>query len=441
MRDRVGLAAVYTGDGDVDRERRKKVKRFVWLLLLVYTATGSHGAKETELPPGVVTGVVVEDDGRALVAVGSERFGPEHGSSLTLLAEEGVETFDLPGFAVTKLIALSDGRILLEGRKGPRTGKGWSFAMEVVAFAVDGSLRRDWDWNSSDYWQPFGMHREYLFDVAGDGLAWGAVGVGEASDFNREGGPKANDLRVESVSVNSESGDAPEWLSPPGLLMLDSEGPVVLAQRDSRGAHVIHLSAEGGVSRVVPILFENERIEHRFKWQSRERVLWARTGLYWRAYHLSDLELPPGEPFWVVEKSVVPHDSRGVVRRVPGERGLRIEHVWRDPLSRREERRVSGWYPGQPEVFVSPNGRHAIAVKRVSSEEGIPKTLASRAALELAQPLPPVQVDVNAENAEDRRQAAAPNDSPVLVSRDAPLRFLLGPAAESAGQRDDQEEP
>ena len=134
------------------------------------------------------------------------------------------------------------------------------------------------------------------------------------------------------------------WPMAPGFVFLDSDGPVVLTPW-SGGAYVLHFSANGSSPLAVPILFENGVEEYDFRWQWDERVLWARTSLYWRAYDLWDLGLSPlgEEPFLVVENSTAePHPERGAVRLATQGGRHRIEHVWRDRWSRVEENQCFG---------------------------------------------------------------------------------------------------
>ena len=211
----------------------------------------------------------------------------------------------------------------------------------------------------------------------------------------------------------------------PGLVILDSDGPVVLSPWNE-GAYILHFAENGSSPDVLPVLFGDGVEEYDFRWQWQERILWARSSLYWKAYHLWDMGLSPSsfeEPFWVVEStSTEPHPVRGIVR-VANKRkahSYRIEHVWRDPWSLTEERQVSDWYQGKPpssfgpivsekDLFVSPNGRHAVVVEEIMEKNAddaqakpVEISYARRVDLRLAPPLPSIEPDADAEAAKDR---------------------------------------
>ncbi len=254
--------------------------------------------------------------------------------------------------------------------------------------------------------------------VSGDGKAWGIVDdAGTGFVFGRTMSRKRV-ARTETAEVGSARDAAVsdfKWTMAPDFVFLDSDGPVVLTPW-SGGAYILHFRENGSAAYTVPILFDGGVEEYDFRWQWEERVLWARTSLYWKAYHLWDLGLSPmsEEPFWVVERSSAePHPERGIVRVVSRQGGYSIEHLWRDPWSGVEERQVSDLYQGQTpllifiaadnEVFVSPNGRHAVVVEARRAEEGDTRTYARRVDLRLAPPLPPLEPDREAEILADRK--------------------------------------
>ncbi len=439
------------------------------LLLLVCVAS-AHGTDSVELPPGKLVSGVVEDDGTALILITGDRFDPDDGSSLLLFSQNRTETFDLPGFLATSLIPLGGDRVLLNGRIGPPDIKGsLDVAMAVVEPGRNGELRRPWGWQSRDFWVTHGMHWEYFHDMAPDAQLWGAVGAGSAASFDRAQAPNAKELRVESVVLGSERSDTAEWLVPPDLIILHSDGPVVLTPWNCRGAYIVHFSESGGIARIVPVLLDNGVVEYEFRWQSTEKVLWARTPLYWKAYHLPDLGLSgePVEPFWVLERSVFPQSGRGIVRHVRENGSYRIEHAYRDPESSIEERHVSDWY-GPPQVdgasvpfeslprlvvpahpwarrgearaFVSSNGRHAVVVEKRGSTERA-KTYARRVPLRASAPRPSLEADTQAERAAEGPNYYLDLLDPIAFRADRPLRFVFGSVAEAVRRQGSEEGP
>ena len=307
-------------------------------------------------------------------------------------------------------------------------------AMEILQRGTSETLATSWTWRDWDFWVTRGMHFEYLHSVAPDGVFWGAVGGGSLASFDRTQAPKAKNLRIESLVLGSERSDTEEWLSPPHPLILDSSGgPVVLVGWNYRGAYVVRFASDEGVSKVVPILFENDILEYGFHWQWAERVLWAETSLYWKAYHLPDLGLsgPPNGPFWVVNKTLTaPHPERGIVRESERDGSYRIEHVYRDPLTLIEERRVSDSYQGRPIAAVSPSGRRGVLIEKRMSAEGLEKSYARHIRLSGAPPLPAVEADIHAERDADRPNLYAHEDSPILFYAARQLLFLFGEVGE-----------
>ena len=377
-------------------------------LILVFSASTSWpgaAAKGQELPRGSVIGGVVKDDGSAALFVTGETK-----SFFVGVGKAKVYSVSLPA-ATARLEVLADGRFLLESREEPRDAKGHlAHVYRIMEWRGD-RVRTLWEWNSQDFLEP-SMHAPRIV-FSRDGRAWG-LGNGGATEFvfgrTRSRQERLRDVRVERADVGKRDVAVSEskWPMAPGFVFLDSDGPVVLTPW-SGGAYILHFATNRSSPHAVPILFEDGVEEYDFRWQWEERVLWARTALYWKAYDLWNLGLSPlqEEPFLVVENSAEPHPERGVVRLATQEGSYRIEHVWRDSWFPVEERHVSDWHRGQPETFfVSPNGRHAVSVETRESEEGESRTYAQRIRLRLAPLMPPIELDLDAEIAAD--QSAMP---------------------------------
>ena len=191
----------------------------------------------------------------------------------------------------------------------------------------------------------------------------------------------------------------------------------------NKGAFIVHFS-ENASPVVRPVLFDNGVEEYSFLWQWEERILWAETSLYWKGYSLPDLGVAgiTGEPIWVLDKdTAAPHPERGIVQVASRDGGYRIEHAWRDPVAQVEERRASAWYREYPYpdasgrvwgrtppvgpwangVFVSADGRHAVAVEERRSS-GVATSYARALTLRPVAPASPVEADREAEAAADR---------------------------------------
>ena len=332
------------------------------------------GESNTELPQGTIIDGFVEDSGRALFLLR----GDGYTTTILQLTTGGKQTStDLPGLKYGQgLQRLTDGSFALRGVKyGPGMTERGVRVHRILRLRPDGELRTLWEWEDTSGCPDLcpGMV------IAPDGEAWGLVEI----DWNRWGsdepdlwhygfGDMRGDARVDrTVSVQFEDmamKRGPFWKDddPARLVFLDSEGPVVLAARRN-GAMVVHFGDDG--TYFVPILDEGD-VEEEFRWQWDERVLWAKVKNEWRAYHLWNLGLSEAldGPFWRVEASAEPHRERGVVQVVTAEGRWRVEHRWRDPqFPEVTERHVSDWYAESTRsdkgVFVSPDGRHAIALR------------------------------------------------------------------------------
>ncbi len=448
--------------------RREGPVRILWLMLLVLAAAASHALQQTELPAGRLVGGVVEDGGRAVMLLAGDRGDPRDGSRLVVLEEAETEIVELPGFGGDSLTPLAASGVVLQGRRmlPPGAKADWGQAMEIVQPGSD--EKRTWAWRDWDFWVTRGMHFEYLHDVSRDGLLWGAVGTGTADSFDRAQASRTRELRVESVVLGSERPETEEWLVPPAPIILRSDGPVVLIPWNCWGAYIVHFAQGGGVDRIAPIFFDNGVVEHEFRWQASEDVLWVRTPLYWKAYHLPGLALS-GEavaPYWVLERSVLPHPERGIVRFVQEGDRYRIEHAYRDPESSIRERHVSDWQgpsrvdgdltpgeslprlvapphrwarQGEALAFTSPNGRHAVVVEQQSATEGV-RPYARRVPLRTSTPRPPVETDAQAERAAEAPKYYLDLLDPIAFRADRPLRFVFGSVAEGVRRQGSPEE-
>lgn len=391
-----------------------ELRRLVLFFYCASMAVASYAA-DTVLPPGQVFGGIVEDDGRVLLVLESG------GDSLFVrLKGDSVESFDLPGVEARSLAPLADGDMLLASLAGSKAEGNRAARLDIV------DLRGDQIRYLRSLSVPVvGYHYE-LPAVSGDGRIWAleaADGAYTLGRFSRPRMGEAESPRFERVALG-ERVDLGKWEMGPDLVILDSDGPVVLSPW-SEGAYILHFSEDASSPYILPVLFGDSVEEYEFRWQWKGRVLWARSSLYWKAYHLWDLGLSPfsfEEPYWVVEKTATePHPLRGVVRvATKSGGGYRIEHVWRDPWSSTEGRRVSAWYQGEPpssfggllreqDLFVSPNGRHAVVVEKRTKESADDQqtkpaevTYARRIDLSPAPPTPSIKADSRSEAAEDR---------------------------------------
>ena len=344
------------------------------LSFFLFYTLASAAESGTALPRGTIVDGFVEDTGRALFLVHGD------GSTTTVLrlTTGGKQTsIKLPGLKYGReLQRLADGRFALRGIKQVSgiTGQGVP-VHRILRFRPSGELRTLWEWEDTSGCPELCPG----ITIAPDGKVWGLVDIDwegwgrDAPDLWHYGfGDMRGDAKVDrTVSVQFEDmamKRGPFWQEddPARLVFLDSEGPVVLAARRN-GAMVIHFGDNG--TDFVPIL-DGGDVEDEFRWQWHERVLWARVKNEWRAYHLWNLGLSEtlDGPFWRVEASAEPHEERGVVQIQKAEGRWRVEHRWRDPeLPEVTERHVSEWYPGSPRphkgLFVSPGGRHVVAVR------------------------------------------------------------------------------
>lgn len=428
-------------------------------------ATASF-AVDTLLPPGQVFGGLVEDDGQSLLVL-------ESGDSSFLVRLPGgrAEIIKLPGVKVRSLKSLADGNLLLssltrsrrggsggllEPRGTTKTTAGGTISLDVVRLKRDEiQYLRGWSGPVTGY------HYD-LPAVSADGRMW-ALSTGDATLLLGRLGKreKARPDRFETVALG-ERVDLGKWEMGPDLVILDSEGPIVLSPWNE-GAYVLHFAENGSTPYVLPILFGDGVEEYAFRWQWKERILWTRTSLYWKAYHLWDLGLSSAsfdEPFWVVESaSTEPHSVRGVVRVADTEaHGYRIEHLWRDPWSSAEERRVSDWYQGklpssfasiasEKDLFVSPNGRYAVVIvkrmkENVHDPQARPVRVSHARRVELRPaPRPPVSIDpdTDAEAARDGARLTALRRAQEAGSREEAA--TASTAESSAAELDEAEEP
>lgn len=344
------------------------------LLLFLLCAFAFAAESNTELPRGTIVDGFVEDTGRALFLLRGDGYTT---TVLRLTASGEPRAIDMPGLKYGQdLQRLNDGSFALRGIKdvSETTGRGVR-VHRILRLRPNGELRTLWEWEDTSGCPELCPG----IVIAPDGEAWGLVDI----DWKRWGGDEPDlwhygfgDMRGDAkldrtVSVQFEDmavKRGPFWQDddPASLVFLDSEGPVVLAVRRN-GAVVVHFGDNG--TYFVPILDDGD-VEEEFRWQSEERVLWAKVKNEWRAYHLWNLGLsePLDGPFWRVEASAEPHRERGVVEIERAAGRWRVEHRWRDPqFPEVTDRHVSDWYTGSPRphkgLFVSPNGRHAIAVR------------------------------------------------------------------------------
>lgn len=392
----------------------------VFIFFTVFSAGAS--ADDTALPSGSVFGGFVEDDGGFLLLMQAER-----DSFFVRSVGKRTEVLPLPGVEARSMARLADGEILISSLKGSKSVGDRTARLDIVKMRgtqiryVRGLSR-----------PVIGYHYE-LPAVSGDGRLWAteaADGSYSIGRFSKSGTSARPATRVENAAIG-ERVDIGKWdLQPPAPVVLDSDGPVVLTPWNE-GAYILHFAENGSSPYVLPILFGDGVEEYEFRWQWREQILWAKSAIYWKAYHLWDLGLSPSsfeEPFWIVENDAAePHPLRGIVRVASKEdTHYRIEHLWRDPWSLTEERRVSDWYQGRPppfaptvsggsRLFVSSGGGYAVIVeerleRETSEREGKPSRVqyARRVELRPALLAPPAEApDAEAEGAEDRARLTA----------------------------------
>lgn len=377
-------------------------------LALICCALPSWLRAETRahrLPVGSVLEGVVNDDASARLFVLGEG-----GSFLVDVTRKGIRSEPQPTSAV-RIEFLSDDRLLLTSREEPRDEKGHLAYVYRIVEGRSNKKRTVWEWSSLEF-SPEPSSDAPAFTLSPDGRTWGTWGLenGGATRFvfgkRRSGSARAREVRVEMADLGDGDLAVSEtkWPVPPDFLFLDSDGPVVLVPW-SGGAYILHFASNGSSPYTVPILFEDGVEEYAFRWQREERVLWARTSLYWKAYNLWDLGLSSWreEPFLVVEKSAEPHPERGAVRLATRKGRYRVEHLWRDPWTPTQESRVSEWRSRRPAAFfVSPSGRYALVLDTHGTEEGDIRSYAQVVELTLVSPIPLIEPDLEAEIAADQ---------------------------------------
>ena len=358
--------------------------------------------------PGRVTGGFVDAHGEAILLVTDDE---QRASELVRLDGGEIQSaIDLPPKRVGRsLTVLTDGRILL-GSQDATTMHDRTQHYDIVEIRGN-ELETSWNWNNGDAFPGVDSGSEGFHVIfSWDGRAWG-MGGGTSFSFG-ETGSRDLTTRNERFDVGGELADIGKWtIFSPGFVYLDSAGPVVVAPWN-KGAYIVHF-ADNASPVVTPILFDDGVEEYRFLWQWEERILWAETSLYWKGYELPDLGVSgmEEEPIWVLDKSVgAPHAERGVIQLTMRNGSYRVEHAWRDPVTLVEERHASDWYPGETPfvyvvpgngVFVSANGRHAVAVERRRAG-GITTSYGRPMDLRPVAPAPPVEADRDAEAAADR---------------------------------------
>lgn len=397
---------------------KQRTRRWTCALVVGCLAGGAQ-AEELISLPGEVYGGFVEAGGRGTLLVTDEE---RRATALVSLDGRGMQTtVGLPPKRVGRgLTVLGDGRILLRTRDAT-TMHDRVLHYDIVEIRGDG-LETVWSWNSRDAFPEVDPKSlDVSLEFSGDGRAWG---MGHGSSFSFGETPSGGlTTRRERFDVGRSLTDIGKWtVFSPGFVYLDSAGPVVVAPWN-KGAFIVHFS-ENASPVVRPILFDNGVEEYSFLWQWEERILWAETSLYWKAYPLSDLGISgmTEEPVWVLGKdNAAPHPKRGVVQVTVADGRYRVEHAWRDPVTEVEERRASAWYSEYPYpdasgrvwgrtppvgpwangVFVSADGRHAVVVERRRSG-GTSTSYARVLTLRPVAPTAPVEADREAEVAADR---------------------------------------
>ena len=372
------------------------------------TIAAPAAAGEVELPPGArLSGGAIDDDGQVFFLARVEA-----SSFLVRQAGERQEIFELPNTSVGSVRLLEDGRLLLGRSKIVKLRAG-----EVVTL---------WSWNHRTACpENDSMHPCSPPIVSGDGKVWGEVrqdGPARARfTFGRieKGGKSA---RTEVVDFDAPYNHDFEL----SFRFLDSEGQAVRVPWTWNGVvYIVHFSDDGSPY-TVPVLPGGGPSD--LRWQRGDRLLWVGSSTgegRWRVYHLWDLGLSglPAEPFWEVERKDgwKPHPERGVVRVVEGDRGYRIEHLWREPWTAIEEHHVSDWQSGSAPSralghgwLVSSNGRHTAVLesRQLEDEEGGGVAFSARSVGMHWEPRPLPPIEAAEPPADDNAEPAKKQDPP-----------------------------
>ena len=397
-----------------------------WTYALVVGCLAGAAQAESLIPlHGRVAGGFVAPGGRAALLVADD---DRPASALILMDDRRIQgTIDLPPKRIGRsLTVLADGRLLL-GSQDATTMYDQTQHYDIVEIRGK-ELETFWSWNSRNAFPGVdnGSHG-ILVNFSGDGRAWG-TGHGSRFSFREIGSRDLTTTRKERFHVGRELTDIGKWtIFSPGFLYLDSAGPVIVAPWN-KGAFIVHFS-ESASPVVRPILFDNGVEEYRFRWQWKERILWAETSLYWKGYALPDLGMAgmEKEPIWVLDKDMAaPHPERGIVQVTAGDGRYRVEHAWLDRATQVEVRHASDWYQGEwrlslmrlpdrpnpqevsvrPEtgVFVSADGLHAVIVEVRRRADGAWTRHAHVVDLRPTSPAPPLEADLGAEVAADRER-------------------------------------
>lgn len=345
----------------------------VFVAALVAPVQADDADGDTDLPRGILVGGVVDDDGETLILM-RRSSSPGDGSFIVRMVGNRVQVIDLPEMMVKTMTPLSDGHVLLWSLKGPFKGGYGVLAYDIVKLHQRGQL--DYIWSlGPEYGLEYGMHPPGV-SVSGDGKVWGISEGGNETTFVF-GKTSSSTITRSDMAMVSSGAATDRWpMGPPDFVFLDSDGPVVLLPQ-SKGAYIIRFSEGTSSPHIQPFLVNDaEDEEYEYRWQWKDSVLWVRTSRDWKAYGLWNLDVLPEEPFWVVEnsgsQSAIPHHERGLVKVFAHGETYRVEHVWRDPWSHIEERRVSDWQDGLPfrslaggvrkHVYVSPHGGRVVVV-------------------------------------------------------------------------------
>lgn len=355
------------------------------------------------MPSGGFRGGYVEDDGgtllivRRAVGAGSHflRLYPNR-PPFTRVIEEIETGFDR---------RLTDGRLLLGGILPPYSRGGYGTVVyEIVRERVDGSVQLAWRWKGDGD----GRWRESRPEFSPDGQLWGDVSTlgtgpetsGRVFSF---GFAPSNETQL---GIPVEFPELDRYfidLDKPQFLILDSDGPLVLASYHN-GAYVVRFDA-AAVREFRYLANEVESTGWRdnastqlyLHWQPQERVLWGRGSASptWYAYDLNDVDLTVAEPvraFLALTLRGRPQPQRGFVALVQGEGRHRLLHLWFDPRDGRRDIAIAdvrsggaaavahasewltgsaptaGLHPWDRYSLVSPNGQHAIVIEADPSE-------------------------------------------------------------------------
>ena len=385
----------------------KNVAAASLLALAIAPPPAAFARQIIELPHGIVSGGYVEDNGNALLVIQPPRTEPpSDGDSVVMQLSRGGhrETKRIPKLHASLYKRLSEGRLLLAGVRGPYSRGGYGrLVYQIIRVSEGDMVDVLWEWEGDGG----GQWREGGLEFSNDGRIWGhvttlRVGRKVRGRTFRFGSPPSTEFHYETRIAFPEIDRYQADVNNPPFLILDSDGPLVLAPYHN-GAYLVRIDGAAALEfrylaneRESEGWRDNVATQLYFHWQPRERILWGRgSSTPWYAYDLSDVDLSVEKPvraFLTLALEGWPHPTRGFVTPGRGDGRYRLLHLWFEPKDGRREVESSDlrsraaatevhrseWIPGLPpgagphaqasSSFVSPNGQHAIVIEEDPSE-------------------------------------------------------------------------